>query len=297
MPRSGERLPVRFELGVPPTPRWPRLAVAASVLIHLVLLRVVVFSGWIPQNIAPPAAPVILVSLPSGGDIPQGTTQLRSAAPGGRMSAPSRATASNAPVAVAHAVPPAPPPPALPSPIVTAAPAPAARGDTASPDAGPRRIGPGLARGKLWVAPLPLPPRELAERLQRTHAQLADSAVTSIIQAFLDSIAADPASRAVVMPSWTTTIAGKKFGLDSRNIYIAGLKIPAAVLGLLHLPTGGNESKAFDRSGWLYEDLRFAAQRSANVEDFKREIREIRVRKEQEREFERNQRTPPKEEQ
>ena len=27
------------------------------------------------------------------------------------------------------------------------------------------RIGPGLAEGRLWVRPLPLPPRELAERL------------------------------------------------------------------------------------------------------------------------------------
>ena len=101
-----------------------------------------------------------------------------------------------------------------------------------------------------------------------------------------------PACRA--LPSWTTTLAGKKFGLDSRNIYVAGLKIPAAVLALLPLPHG-NESQAFDRSGWLYADLRTASQRAANVEDFKRAIREIRDRKESERAFARNQRTPPPE--
>lgn len=189
-------------------------------------------------------------------------------------------------------------PTAAPPALVTLPPAPA----PAAPDTGgvaplAHRIAPGLAGGKLWVEPLPLPPKELAQRLQRSHAELVDSAVTATIQAFLDSIAADPASKAATLPSWTTTIAGKKFGLDSRNIYVAGLKIPAAVLALLHLPSG-NQSKAFDRSGWLYEDLRFAAQRSANVADFKREIKEIRERKEQEREFDRNQRTaPPSEEQ
>jgi hypothetical protein len=189
------------------------------------------------------------------------------------------------------------PAPAAAAPAPVTAPPVAAAADTGGAAPLARRIAPGLAGGKLWVEPLPLPPKELAQRLQRSQAELVDSAVTATIQAFLDSIASDPASKAAALPSWTTTIAGKKFGLDSRNIYVAGLKIPAAVLALLHLPSG-NQSKAFDRSSWLYEDLRFAAQRSANVADFKREIKEIRERKEREREFDRNQRTaPPREEQ
>ena len=137
-----------------------------------------------------------------------------------------------------------------------------------------------------------LPPKELAQRLNRSHAELVDSAVTAIIQSFLDSIAMDPASRAAKLPDWTTTIAGTKFGLDSKHIYIAGLKIPAALLALLPLP-GANESRAFDRSQAMYDDLRYAATRSANLEEFKRTIREIRERTDRERELERNQRTPP----
>ena len=155
------------------------------------------------------------------------------------------------------------------------------------------RVGPAKSTGKVWVAPLPLPPRELAARLTRSHSELADSAVTAIIQAFLDSIATDPAIRAARAPDWTTTLGGAKFGLDSKWIYVAGLKIPTALLGLLPMPAGGNDQQAFDRSAALYQDLRQAAQRAQNVAEFKKAIKDIRERKEAERQFEKNQRTPP----
>ena len=278
----------RLDVELPASPRWPRLAVAASVLLHgLLLWAIMAGGGWLPRIIVPAADPVVLAPLPAAGErsAPLAVTAPRRHSGVRRQTGAAPLGAGTVPVPATQA-----PVVAAPEPIV--APAPAATADSGSGTVGARRIAPGLAGGKLWVEPLPLPPKELAQRLQRSHVELVDSAVTATIQSFLDSIAADPASRAATLPSWTTTIAGKKFGLDSRNIYIAGLKIPAAVLALLHLPSG-NESKAFDRSGWLYDDLRIAAQRSANVEDFKRAIREIRERKEQEREFERNQRTPP----
>lgn len=156
------------------------------------------------------------------------------------------------------------------------------------------RIGPGLADGRLWVRPLPLPPQELAQRLSRSRAELVDSAVTAIVQGYLDSIANDPASKNVGLPSWTTEIAGRKFGLDSKNIYIAGLKIPAAVLALLPIPAGNiDQNRAYNRLMDLRADLQYAAQRAQTMEEFKQIIREIRLRKEREREFERNQRTAP----
>jgi hypothetical protein len=238
-----------------------------------------------PRLIAVTDDPVVLAPLPAMGE-PRAPARL----PAVRMG--ERRRPRGAQPLPGGTVPRPVQPPAIVAPAPVTAPPVAAAPDTGAGSLAARRIAPGLAGGKLWVEPLPLPPKELAQRLQRSHVELVDSAVTATIQAFLDSIAADPASRAVTLPSWTTTIAGKKFGLDSRNIYVAGLKIPAAVLALLHLPSG-NESKAFDRSGWLYEDLRFATQHSANVADFKREIREIRERKEREREFDHNQRTAP----
>ncbi len=157
------------------------------------------------------------------------------------------------------------------------------------------RIGPGLAEGRLWVRPLPLPPKELAQRLtQQRHVELVDSAVTAIVQAYLDSIAADPGSRKAGLPSWTTNVAGTKFGLDSSSIYFAGLKIPAAVLALLPIP-GGNidQNRAYNHLMEMRGDLQRAAQRSQNMEEFKSMIREMRKRKEREEEFKRNQRTAP----
>lgn len=144
------------------------------------------------------------------------------------------------------------------------------------------------------MRPLPLPPKELAQRLSKTHAALVDSAVTAIVQSYLDSIANDPASRNVGMPSWTTEIAGKKFGLDSNHIYIAGLKIPAAVLALLPIPVGNiDQNRAYNHLMDMRADLQYAAQRAETMEEFKTIIREIRLRKEREREFAKNQRTAP----
>jgi hypothetical protein len=199
---------------------------------------------------------------------------------------------------------PAPPRPEPETPVVVPEPREpeTERSDTgAAPTPAPRppvtigRIGPGLAEGRLWVRPLPLPPKELAERLtQQRHVELVDSAVTAIVQAYLDSIAADPSARRAALPDWTTNVAGTKFGLDSSNIYIAGLKIPAAVLALLPIP-GGNidQNRAYNHLMGMRADLQYAAQRAQNLQDFKDMIRDMRLRKEREEEFERNQRTAP----
>jgi len=139
-----------------------------------------------------------------------------------------------------------------------------------------------------------LPPEELAQRLNKNHVELVDSAVTAIVQAYLDSIANEPSARGQGLPSWTKEIAGKKFGIDSKNIYIAGLKIPAAVLALLPIPAGNvDQNRAYNHLMDLRADLQYAAQRAENLEEFKTMIREMRLRKEREREFERNQRTAP----
>ena len=89
-------------------------------------------------------------------------------------------------------------------------------------------------------------------------------------------------------------MAGKKFGLDSSNIYIAGLKIPAAVLALLPIPAGNiDQNRAYNHHKAMRADLQYAAQRSQNLQEFKDMIRDMRLRKEREEEFERNQRTAP----
>jgi hypothetical protein len=96
------------------------------------------------------------------------------------------------------------------------------------------------------------------------------------------------------MPNWTGDIAGKKFGLDSTSLYIAGLKIPAAVLALLPIPAGNiDQNRANNRILELRADIEQAARRADNLAEFKDRIREIRLRKEREEEFERRRKEAP----
>ena len=107
--------------------------------------------GWMPRIIVPPSAPVVLAPLPSAGDRP---APVATTAPG-RSSGARRQTGLAPLGGGAVPVPPTRAPVvAAPEPI--AAPVPAAAPDSGSMAA--RRIAPGLARGKLWVEPLPLPP-------------------------------------------------------------------------------------------------------------------------------------------
>jgi hypothetical protein len=275
----------QLDLGLPPPRRLSRVALAFSAALHLVLFLTLSIEG------RPLGAPIALgprVQLVELPPYPMLRTAPLPEPTGPSAGGGATRLGRNAPPAAGHAD------TALFAPVPERVTNRAERTDTgAAESAVTGRIGPGIARGRLWVRPLPLPPRELARRLTRSHTELVDSAVTEVVQAFLDSIARDPASQGVRLPSWTTTVAGTKFGLDSKYLYIAGLRIPAAVLALLPIPSMGNELHAFDRSGEMYEDLRRAAQRSDNVAEFKDAIREIRERSEREREFQRNQRSDP----
>lgn len=259
--------------------RWRWLALGTSVAVHS-LLFLVVIHGRLPDRSDRPKRS-LLITLPAPE--PERTTITPFYVPRVEHGRGTR---------------PIPLPPLRPLPVepprVTDRPQVSAA-DTAGVDRGPAgRIGPAAGDGRLWVRPLPLPPRELAGRLRPSHEQLVDSAVTAIVQAYLDSIAAEPGADQVKLPDWTTQVAGSKFGLDSKYLYIAGLKIPAAVLALLPIPSGGNQQRALDHNGAVIaEDLRRAAQRAATLDEFKRAVRELRARKQQEREFEKAQRERP----
>jgi hypothetical protein len=284
-----------LDLGVPKRRPWPWAAILASCVVHSLLLF-----GWVGGRL--PAVPrlprqLIVLAPPADGheQVPMRYQLLQPASPrSGRAPADNRRSRSSRQAARSEQ-------PTRPK-AVAVLPERRPQRATADTGAAPRtrpqaplgRIGPGLAEGKLWVRPLPLPPRELAQRLSKSRAELVDSAVTTIVQAYLDSIANDPATKNQRLPSWTTEVAGKKFGLDSKNIYIAGLKIPAAVLALLPIPAGNiDQNRAYNHFMDLRADLLYAAQRAQTLEEFKQVIREIRERKEREREFEKNQRTAP----
>jgi hypothetical protein len=270
------------------------IAIAASVAAHALLVMVFTIEARLPELPHRPPQMIVLAPLargPEAVEMQYHPGRLR-AGQAGRDAGPGVGRRELRPPRRA-----VPPPD-----VVQQAPVPAPQvPDTGSAAPPPRRpvligrIGPELADGRLWVRPLPLPPKELAGRLSRKrHTELVDSAVNAIVQAYLDSIASDPTSRSAGLPSWTTQVAGKKFGLDSSHIYVAGLKIPAAVLALLPIPAGNiDQNQAYNHLMAMRADLQYAAQRSQNLEEFKQMIRDMRLRKEREREFEQNQRTAP----
>ena len=280
-------------LWLPRPKRWSTWAIAISVGVHALLFLVKV-GAYAPPGRLPPAR---IYLLPPGAE-GQRVFDMPFQQPGG---AATRGKASGitpppdqepAPTPEPEVVQPAPAtPPVI---VQEPTPAPPARPDTGA-GPGVRRIGPAMGEGKLWVRPLPAPPRELAQTLAQTHAQLVDSAVSAIVQEFIDSILSAPAQPGAALPSWTTQILGKTFGLDSKYIYLGGLKIPAAVLALLPIKGGGvtMEYSQANRLALIREDLARASSRAQNLEDFKRAIRELRAERERLKELERNQKLKP----
>lgn len=287
-------LPRPPELFLPRRQRWPAWAIALSLGLHALILLVRV-RPWLPPIQRPPS---IVIVIPPGSEGSQ-AAELKFEAPGGAArkghaagitpreeqppipEAPQVVEATPPLVAAAIPVEPPPPPPAL----------------TVCDSCGPRnyRIGPARGEGKLWIKPLPAAPREIAEALTKTHIQLVDSAVAAIVQAYVDSALNAPSAPGAALPSWTTQIFGKTFGIDSKYIYLGGLKIPSAVLALLPIKSGGTtmEYSQSLRLAAIREDLATAAQRAQTMEDFKRAVKELRAERERRHQLEENQKKKP----
>ncbi|HEY9382579.1 MAG TPA: hypothetical protein VIP80_03600 [Gemmatimonadales bacterium] len=287
-------MPSRRELFLPRRKRWSGWAIGLSLGLHALLLLIKINPWLVPPRL-PPAA-IILIPPGSEGsravdmrfEVPGGAARKGKAA--GITPRPEEAPAPAPEPVKTEELPPAQPAPA------PVQPAPA-ESVTTRDTTGRRmyRIAPALGEGKLWVRPLPAPPRELAEAITRTHMQLVDSAVSAIVQEYIDSVLSAPSAPGAAPPSWTTKIFGKTFGIDSKYIYLGGLKIPSAVLALLPIKGGGAsmEYSQATRLAAIREDLAFAAQRSQTMEDFKRAIRELRAERERLHKLEENQKKKP----
>lgn len=148
--------------------------------------------------------------------------------------------------------------------------------------------------GHLWIPALPFSPDEVAERLGLSHGEKVDSAVKAIVQAYLDSLAVDSSLSPVRPPSWVADVGGLDFGIDSKFIYLAGLKIPTLILGLLPLPAGDfDRQKRYQQLMEMRRDIYYSAWRAQTLEEFKENVRKLRERNEHERELRRAQRIPP----
>jgi hypothetical protein len=164
-----------------------------------------------------------------------------------------------------------------------------------APAVGPRFFidGPTLGDGRLWVSPRPALPAEVADAMYGEQEN-KDSVVVHRLRAMVDSLNQiyDEEARDRRKPSWTTDVGGMTFGIDSQYIHIAGIKIPTAALALLplRLPQGNYDEAVRARHlEEMRQDLMRAAARAQTYQDFKRYVRELRERKEAEREFRRRQ--------
>lgn len=282
------------ELFFPRRRRWSGWAIAISLGLHALIFLIRVhpwLPPWMPQQ-------TTLVVIPNGSEgsravdmkfeVPGGAAQKGKSA--GITPRPQEPTPVPEPTVVTPT-----PPLAEVSPIpVPRAPV-ESLGTSDSARARIYRIGPAAGSGKLWVRPLPAPPRELAEAITRTKAQLVDSAVAAIVQQYIDSVLSAPSAPGAAPPSWTTQIFGKTFGIDSKYIYLGSLKIPSAVLALLPIKSGGTtmEYSQASRLAAIREDLATAAARAQTMEDFKRSVRELRAERERLHQLEENQKKKP----
>ncbi len=156
------------------------------------------------------------------------------------------------------------------------------------------RLGPAFGDGRLWVRPLPFTPAELAARLGGGTTQATvDSIVSEMIQEYLDAVAAG--AGAAQPPSWVTSIGGQTVGVDPRWIHLGPIKLPTFLLGLIPLNVQANPQQVAQSRRWaeMRQMIQLQGARDAALDDIGRAARELRERREADREFERNQRTPP----
>jgi hypothetical protein len=208
---------------------------------------------------------------------------------------PSVAVTTTVAAAVAAAVAPSPalaapsPPHAAPSPPDTAPTMPAY-----DPNASRVAPAPSVGDGRLWVSPRPGLPGSVAAVLYGDTTGRRDAAIERL-RAMVDSLneILDQEQRERRRPSWTVggTPENPTWGLDSAYIHIAGIKIPTPVLALLGaikgFPQGNFDEEMHARQlNYMRQDILQAADRAQSLQEFKRYVRELRERRQAERDAE-----------
>ena len=190
------------------------------------------------------------------------------------------------------------PPVTEPPPVVAAL-----RPDTAptmpayDPNASRVAPSPQLGDGRLWVSPRPGLPAAVAEQLYGDTAQRRTAAIDRL-KAMVDTLnqVIDQEQRERRRPSWTVggTPGNPTWGIDSAYIHVAGIKIPTAVLAALGyikmaggkslLPQGNFDEDLRNRQlADMRADILQAAARAQSLAQFRRYVRELRERKQAER--------------
>ena len=179
----------------------------------------------------------------------------------------------------------APPPPAAPPDTGSTLPA---YDPNASRVAPPPQVG----DGRLWVSPRPGLPGPVAEAIYGDTTGRHAAAIERL-KVMVDSLnqVLDQIQRDHQRPKWTIggTPDKPQWGIDSAYIHVAGIKIPTMALALLGnlLPQGNfDETMRARQLQYMREDIMQAAARAQTLQQFRRYVRELRERKQAERDAE-----------
>lgn len=186
---------------------------------------------------------------------------------------------------------PAAPPPAVSPPVDTGVTMPAF-----DPNAARVAPAPQVGDGRLWVSPRPGLPAAVADAIYGDTTGRNTAAIARL-KVMVDSLnqVLDQIQRENRRPAWVLGGAPDKpmWGLDSAYIHVAGIKIPTMALALLGnlLPAGNfDEAMRARQLQSMREDLLRAADRAQTFQQFRRYVRELRERKQAERDAEQRRR-------
>jgi len=296
------------------------IATVLHVTVAILFFTVPLQAPWRPSNavVQPPeqVGDTIVFVLGTREERAKGPTvqpSRRDSAPPPTVAARARPDAAPtrpvvaAPAAAAAAAVPPPPIAATvpPAPLAAAAPPDtgslmpaydpnANRGAAAAPLAplAPVAAAPQVGDGRLWVSPRPGLPASVAEALYGDTTG-RNSAAIGRLKAMVDSLnqVLDQIQRDNRRPAWVVGGTPDKpaWGLDSQYIHIAGIKIPTPALALLgqFLPQGNyDEGLRARQLQYMREDLMQAAARAQSFQQFRLYVRELRDRKQAERDAE-----------
>ena len=130
----------------------------------------------------------------------------------------------------------------------------------------------------LWVPPAKVP------TAPKTTPQRYDSAIAGMVQQHNDSLAALGKERE---PGDWTFGKNKDWGINQKWIKLGPVQLPTALLGLLPLNSTGNPvlSQREAQLNAMRSDIAYHAQQAMNEDQFRKQVKELRERKDRERQL------------
>jgi len=262
----------------------------ASVLAHAALIAV-----WVTTNAPRPVperaqGPLLILDVPAQERPEVTLPSLRRARP------PAPATRYQPPPLAQGVAPPAAESLPLPPPgprrdtvgAVVAAGAARGGGGVGVPGGTGRRtladLRPEYGTGELWVPPMYLPPGGGRPIRMDSVAQVRMLALADSIERNPSSN--DPNANPYVSRGWTFKRNGKTYGWDAAGLHLGTFTIPNVVLALLSMPQGNiDQARANTALMAMRADIMRAAARAQTEADFRQSVRDIRARKQKERDL------------